>query len=583
MDERTIYAFGGLFVASIALLSTLYGKGAGGRAWAIAWSSLVASGASRTFVAASPILVPAYTLLGSMFSLLLLLGSWRFSRGAAPVPRRVAVALLLAVPLRMVLHPFLPGLANRALGTVLCTVCVALSCFVLLRPLQGSPSPSARSLAFLFPLIALVSWIDGMGPALGLSQVRGTSLWFALGVAVASVKISAFLTRRVEREALLREELAAHMRDVTEASTDLVIEVGDDGTILYANPAHETLLGIAPRDLIGGPVEAVLAGPVAGVVRAQDVEPEALTFIAYHRQDAHAVTLESTSYRVRHASGHDRMVVVSRDISVRAARERSREALNAELEALVESRTEELRSSLVQLQEASRLASLGTMAAGVAHQINNPVGSIQMSAEYALSAPQDAPDRDATFRRALENSVAQAKRCGRIVTSMLQFARNEPTTKGPEDLAAIVRRACDATEPYARERNATLTTKGLDAPLPVLASPIELEQAFLNLVRNGCEASDEAVQVSVEARREPERALVTVRDNGCGIPQEAIDQVLDPFFTTRLDAGGTGLGLSVAHGVIVDHGGSLGIESKPGEGTCVTVSLPVESGRAVDS
>ena len=109
------------------------------------------------------------------------------------------------------------------------------------------------------------------------------------------------------------------------------------------------------------------------------------------------------------------------------AKARAAEELNAQLEALVDSRTEELRRSAEKLEAANRLASLGTMAAGVAHQINNPIGSIRMSAEFALGAQQGDSDRDEAWRDALENAVVQSERCGEIVSSMLQFARNEPT------------------------------------------------------------------------------------------------------------------------------------------------------------
>lgn len=580
MDERTIYSFGGLFVATIAFLAAFYGKGSGGRSWAVAWLSLVASGASRTFVEASPILVPAFTLLGSGFSLLLVHGAWRFTRGDAPLPQVATAALLFAIPLRMALYPVLPELGSRALGAALCTLCVGLSCMLLLRPPQGRPSASARALGFAFPTIAAVSWIDSMMPLFGFASVTGTALWFAEGVVIAAVKISAFVSMHRDSADALHEELAAHYREMTESATDLFAELSADGMTLYANPAHKTVLGVDPKDLIGTYGPAVEVTPLPPDLSQLQESSKEMLFVARNKEDGRPVTLECSFHRVRHASGEYRTVVTSRDITARAARERDREDLNARLEALVESRTEELRTSLLQLQEANRLASLGTMAAGIAHQINNPVGSIQMSAEFALSTPNQAPDRDATWKQALENSVEQAKRCGNIVTRMLQFARNEPTKKSGDDLSAILRRACDTTEGYARERNATIESDGLNTSLYVRCGAIELEQAFLNIIRNACEASDLPHSVSVSARREDDDAKVTIRDDGRGIPANALDHVLNPFFTTRLDAGGTGLGLSVAHGVIADHDGTLEIDSALEKGTTVTVTLPLDSGVA---
>ncbi|MCR9097679.1 MAG: ATP-binding protein [bacterium] len=580
MDERTIYAFGTIFVVSIAFLSAFYGKGNGGRSWAIAWTSLVVSGASRTFVDASPLLVPAYTVFGSIFSLLLLHGSWRFSRGDARLPRAATVALLLAIPLRILAHPHLSELANRALGSALCTVCVVLSCALLLDSRSRRVSPSARALGFAFPTIIAVSWVDGMAPWLGIANQTGIALWFADGVAIAAVKLSAFLSRQREAAAALHAELANHLRAIVENSTDLVAEIDESGTILYANRAHRTVLGLDPAEVVGLPRTAIAISPSADELAEAGIEldpDEDMIFVAHNRDDGRAVTLECSFHRVRGASGEMRTVIISRDITERAAKERHREELNTRLEALVESRTEELGESLRQLQEANRLASLGTMAAGIAHQINNPIGSIQMGAEFALATPEDAPDQRDAWRRALENAIEQAQRCGRIVSSMLQFARNEPTKRSHEDLAAIVRRSCDTTEAYAEARNARIETRGLDLSLPVHASAIELEQAFLNLIRNACESSNQPHVVVVTARNDGEIATVTIYDDGRGIPQETIDRVLDPFFTTRLEAGGTGLGLSVAHGVISDHDGQLTVESTPSKGTTVTVTLPLES------
>ncbi|MEM9176028.1 MAG: ATP-binding protein [Myxococcota bacterium] len=449
---------------------------------------------------------------------------------------------------------------------------------LFLTPAPGRDGPTNRTLAFTFPAIAFVSWVDSMGPVFGLSSVNGIALWFFGGTVLAGVKISAFLSSTRDRENALHKELADHYREIVENSTDLVAEVDSRGIIVYANPAHRTVLGVEPDDVIGLPGSAIEISPSAGELATSVGIPapgEDLLFVARHRDDGRPVTLECRFHSVRHASGERRTVVTSRDVTARAAEERHREALNARLEALVESRTADLTESLRQLQEAHRLASLGTMAAGVAHQINNPVGSIQMGAEFALATPDDDPDQRQAWRRALENAVEQAQRCGRIVSSMLQFARNEPTKRSDVDLVEILRRCCEGTEAYASVRNATVTAHGLDAPLPIHGSAIELEQALLNVLRNACEASDEPHRVVVSLKRSSERATLTIHDDGKGIPQDALDQVLDPFFTTRLDAGGTGLGLSVAHGVIVDHGGHLSIESAPGVGTTVTITLPV--------
>ena len=151
-----------------------------------------------------------------------------------------------------------------------------------------------------------------------------------------------------------------------------------------------------------------------------------------------------------------------------------------------------------------------------------------------------------------------------------------------EDLAEIVQRTCDQTKDYATSLDCKVVTHGLDHPTPIFGSAIELEQAFVNLIRNACEASKQSQVVTVSAVREAERAVIEVRDEGVGIPKEIVDEILDPFFTTRLKEGGTGLGLSVAHGVITDHGGSIDIESAIGEGTTIRVALPLAEDQQAD-
>jgi len=274
------------------------------------------------------------------------------------------------------------------------------------------------------------------------------------------------------------------------------------------------------------------------------------------------------------ASGEKRLVVTSRDVTDRLAAERLREEGREELESLVEETSVALDVSMRELKQSQRLASIGTLASGIAHQINNPVGSIQMGAEYALLSEGAENERE-IWREALQNDVDQAQRCGQIVRSMLQFARNEPTAKSEIDLSVILKRVCDQTDGYARNQLATIDTTGIESPLNVFGSAIELEQALLNIVRNATESSSGPVRVEIRSTREQGFARVIVSDDGHGMDQQDVDRAFDPFFTTRLGRGGTGLGLSVAHGVITDHGGALSIESKKGVGTTMKISIPL--------
>ena len=266
--------------------------------------------------------------------------------------------------------------------------------------------------------------------------------------------------------------------------------------------------------------------------------------------------------------------MIARDVTERVAVELEREESMEALELLVQERTEALQKTITELQHSQRLESMGTLAAGIAHQINNPIGSILMSSELALRSSGE-PNELEEGRTALTNVVEQAKRCGRIVRSMLQFARNEPTAKIDEDLSVVLRRVCDQAGSYARSQLAKMDLSGIEGPLPILGSAIELEQALLNILRNASESSTGPVEVVVTATSMDGSARITIADDGAEMSDLDAQHVFDPFFTTRLGDGGTGLGLSVAHGVITDHQGVLSVESKVGAGTTMTISIPL--------
>ncbi len=244
------------------------------------------------------------------------------------------------------------------------------------------------------------------------------------------------------------------------------------------------------------------------------------------------------------------------------------------LEEQVAARTRELDLSRQQLRNSERLASVGTLAAGIAHQINNPIGTILISADYALQRQVEEGAED-VGREVLEEVVQQARRCGRIVHSILQFSRDEPTEKWPENLNDVVRRSCELSRGYAEERRARVDLEVDRDELRVRLSPIEIEQVVVNLVRNAIESRPEGASVRVETSAEGEHAVLRISDDGGGIEPELLQRIFDPFFTTRLAHGGSGLGLSVAHGIVTDHGGRMHVDSVVGEGSVVRVELPL--------
>lgn len=288
----------------------------------------------------------------------------------------------------------------------------------------------------------------------------------------------------------------------------------------------------------------------------------------------------SVSAKPIEVAGRQRLLSQALDITDRKKNHKLLEKRRRELEISFAERGRQLKASQAQLRETERLAAVGTLAAGIAHQINNPIGGVVAAAEFALLS-RDHPEAEREYIGALETARDEAMRCGRIVKSVLKFARDEPTPKWVEDLNPIVRRTCELARTYVENHGGELTIDTTDMNLPVLVSPIDIEQVVLNLIRNAAESSDSGARVLVETQRMGDFAELSVIDDGRGIPEEERSKIFDPFYTTRIGEGGTGLGLSVVHGVVGDHRGKIDVESPMTGGTRIRITLPIAKDGAV--
>jgi cytochrome c len=229
------------------------------------------------------------------------------------------------------------------------------------------------------------------------------------------------------------------------------------------------------------------------------------------------------------------------------------------------------------LGQADRLAALGQLAGGLAHEMNTPLGSISALAEESLELIQDrrlSAKHLAELRGHLLAIMRQSYRCSRIANRLLQFA--QPRHVGGErgDFGQVVPDVIDLLTPSARAQHVVLECD-LALALPVVPiGPAELEQLLHNLVQNGIDACHGGGVVRIKVRAGDGRILLVVEDTGCGIADEHLERIFDPFFTTKPVGQGTGLGLSVCHGIVAGAGGSIEVASAPGSGTRVIVWLP---------
>lgn len=220
-----------------------------------------------------------------------------------------------------------------------------------------------------------------------------------------------------------------------------------------------------------------------------------------------------------------------------------------------------------------RLACIGLLAAGIAHEINNPAGAALLAAETAL-AIKDLPDTGDRLTACLQNIVTSMDRCGRIVRTLLRYTRHEPTEKQACNVNDVVEQAMDLARPYGSAHGANLRLQ-LDPAIPLVSmNPLEIELVFVNLIRNAIEAGRGNVEISVATSQAEWGVRVVVRDSGCGMNDEQLAHVFDPLYTTRRHVGGSGLGMTIAQNIVREHQGHLDVRSREGKGTTVIIDLP---------
>lgn len=225
------------------------------------------------------------------------------------------------------------------------------------------------------------------------------------------------------------------------------------------------------------------------------------------------------------------------------------------------------------LHRSERLACIGLLGAGIAHEINNPAGSALLAAETAL-ALKDVPDAGEQIAACLRNVITSMDRCGRIVRTLLRYSRQEPTERQACSLNDVVEQSVQLARPYAESRGVQLRMElALDVPLTSM-NPLEIELVLINLIRNAVEAGQEKPIVTIHTATEDTYVRAVVSDNGCGMDQEQLTHVFDPLYTTRRHVGGSGLGMSIALGIIQAHAGRIEVRSRPGAGTTISVELP---------
>lgn len=247
--------------------------------------------------------------------------------------------------------------------------------------------------------------------------------------------------------------------------------------------------------------------------------------------------------------------------------------LNQSLERRVSERTQELEQARDQLVQTEKLSSLGKMAAGIAHEINNPLTSILLNAHLM----EERLPKNSRLRENLSLVIGETERCSAIVKGMLEFARQTVPNMRPVDINAALGKTLLLMESQLLLHQVRVETQ-LDPSLPkVPADEGKIRQVFANIILNAADAMPGGGRLVIATRLEAEkrRAEVSFRDTGGGISQDMLGRIFDPFFSTK-GTKGTGLGLAISYGIVQQHGGSITVESQQGQGTLFTITLPID-------
>jgi two-component system NtrC family sensor kinase len=231
-----------------------------------------------------------------------------------------------------------------------------------------------------------------------------------------------------------------------------------------------------------------------------------------------------------------------------------------------------------QLVQSAKLATIGKVTAGIAHEINNPLNNIYLTAEVLL---EDLPNIECAERLEMVNDILnQAERAREVVHHLLAFSRTRKTTSLEQlDLTALIRQTLVFLKNQIRINQVSVQTKMPDTPILINGNPNQLQQVFVNIILNAIQSMGPGGLLTIKIKTVAgNKAQVQISDNGPGIPEEVKTRIFDPFFTTKSE--GTGLGLSVSNSIIEDHNGKISLESEQGQGTSFYVDLPIVSSEA---
>lgn len=354
--------------------------------------------------------------------------------------------------------------------------------------------------------------------------------------------------KKLEERAIQLINVQDYTSSILRSITSGVLTVGPDGSLATANPAAERMLGMSEYEMVPKPIASLFRDD--GGVSA-DVAKVLAGRLPLALRESRLVT------------------ITGREVHAQMSTSRMRAVGGTVLGAVVTLEdVSDIRALTDQLIRADRLAAMGELTAGVAHEVRNPLGVIRASVQLV----EDAKCDEARIHEAAEVIKQEIDRLDRVIKALLDFGRPSRPTLVNVDVNEIIADVVLFTNRFAKQGDVRIELDLSPEELFIAADPDQMKQVFLNLVTNAVQAMEHmGGNIMLSTRRDGDYVEVVVADNGPGIPAEELGKVFDPFYTRRAE--GTGLGLTIVHRIIDEHDGHIEVESSPA-GTTFTVAIP---------
>lgn len=405
-------------------------------------------------------------------------------------------------------------------------------------------------------VVAVIALGRGNGGAL-LSSEDSALLRSISGYVAVAIENALLLEEQGQRAKEL-ERLKEFNENIIESINVGVMVISPHGRIVNWNSALEAMYGLRRGEAIGRRTVEVFDSEMLKALRDMMARSD--------REHEAPVNV----YKFKAGAKDGRELILNLSLAPLHGKTGAVEGTLVAIEDLTERvRLEE------QLQQSDKLSSIGLLAAGVAHEVNTPLTGISSYAQMLL---QQVPENDPRHQL-LEKIYRQTSRASAIVNNLLNFSRVSDARLAPVDLHRVLDDTVQLLEAQLRNTKIDVVRSYADALPSITGNAPKLQQVFMNLILNARDAMKHGGRLEIATETGDNSVIVRFRDNGGGILPQNISRIYDPFFTTKLIGQGTGLGLAVSYGIIQDHSGRIAVESRPGEGTCFEIALPVASTR----